>query len=254
MNALQASATGLLLALSACAKPPSKLGSAPASAPVAAPIAQRPESAARIRALAEARENVKAIESAATRAFQSEWDSSGVGTGPFRHRFCPSLGSRIPTTIPKGPVAVEQAAWSAEPWSCLRFAVSGPLQCQYAYAANDEVGRRASLTATATCDPDGDGRLLTVTLRMEGLHSSEPWAFRLVVTGADAGEPPPPNPAYVKRVVEGADAACACKDFGCARTARDRSDTASLPELNPADHHAVFRAVERMDDCIAKLP
>jgi hypothetical protein len=128
----------------------------------------------------EATRNLGSIEVGCKASFQMETDSSGVGTGPFVHAFCPSAKSPVPATVPRGVrVLVDPKEWEPEAWKCLKYSVNKEMLCQYAFESSG-TGMSARYKATAVCDPDGTGEKATFVL--EGAASATGEAVRLSFT------------------------------------------------------------------------
>lgn len=139
--------------------------------------------AARVAASQEATVNAGAIENGAAKQFQLLTDSSGTGAGPFVHAFCESSLSPVPPVTPSGkPYNATSSDWTAKTWSCLGFAPTGDLYCQYAFTSGGS-GPDAQYTATVTCDPDGDGRLLRATLVGAGDATGNAHRVSFTITG-----------------------------------------------------------------------
>ena len=127
-----------------------------------------PPSENRKAAYREAVRNVGSIEVGSMAKLQMETDTSTTGVGPFVHLFCPSSDAPVPKTIPSAPVTTSDGDWESETWRCLKFVATEPVRCQYAYTSNGKTGADSGFVATATCDPDADGRLLKVRLEGRG--------------------------------------------------------------------------------------
>lgn len=119
-------------------------------------------------AVKEAQRNLASIEAGSKNAYQQDTDESGQGTGPFVHRFCNTNKTPVPAKVPTKKVQAEKTAWDDPTWVCLKFAIDGTQWCQYSYESNQKIGVDARYTATAVCDPDGDGKLVKVVLKGKG--------------------------------------------------------------------------------------
>lgn len=119
-------------------------------------------------AVKEAQRNLGNIEAGSKNIFQQESDESGQGTGPFVHRFCPTSKTPVPAKVPAKKAKAEKTAWDDPTWVCLKFAIDDTQWCQYSYESNGKIGVDARYTATAVCDPDGDGKLVKVVLKGKG--------------------------------------------------------------------------------------
>jgi type IV pilus assembly protein PilA len=114
---------------------------------------------------AEATRNLGSIETGSKNQFQQETDTSGAGTGPFVHRFCPSATAKVPGTIPAAQkLKVAPADWGTTTWTCLKFSINEPQFYSYNYTNNGSDGTAAQYTATAEGDLDGNGTTSTFTL------------------------------------------------------------------------------------------
>lgn len=251
--------TALLLACG-----PSTTAKTPAPAPASSSSERPPasESAAREAAAREALRSLGAIEIGLRYAFQEETDSSGAGVGPFVHTFCPSAVEPVPTTVPKSATALGASAWSASAWTCLKFAITEPVRCQYAFHSNGEIGVQARATATVRCDPDGDGALVVATLVVAGDRSGEPRRVALTLVGARAPTEPPARSSRSSRELVAAVQAyerriCACADAACARAETDRFavevERYEKVKGSGGDERAIQAAIERALACRLRL-
>ena len=124
---------------------------------------------------AEATRSLRDIEQGAKSAFERETDESGIGSGPFVHKFCDSTlptPARIPAAakvkVTPGPNGYDQAGWK-----CLMFEVYSPQYYQYTYTSNGLTGAAARCTVVAHGDLDGDGVSSTYTLELKGTDLGE---------------------------------------------------------------------------------
>jgi len=142
-----------------------------------------PGSTVRKRAVVDATRALSTIEKRSKDVYQQETDTSDAGIGPFVHAFCPSTSRPVPADVPKGTkVAVPLGDWSGATWTCLKFSVTEPQPCQYDYKSSG-IGLNATFTATAKCDPDGDGKLLTIVLTGKGSETGDAQRVSLHVEG-----------------------------------------------------------------------
>lgn len=105
---------------------------------------------------AEATRNLGSIETGSKNQFQQETDTSGLGTGPFVHQFCP-VEAPVPATPPKAAkTKLDPTTWTTAGWTCLKFSINEPQFYAYSYTSAG-TGTAALYTAVAEGDLDGNG-------------------------------------------------------------------------------------------------
>jgi type IV pilus assembly protein PilA len=113
---------------------------------------------------AEATRTLGALEKAEKVAYQIDFDSSGVGTGPFVHAFCPCNSTAVGASCAQGLLSPNPGSkvinppsiFQQNPWQCLRFTLLEPTNYYYQQDSNG-LGTSASFTLLATGDLDGNG-------------------------------------------------------------------------------------------------
>ncbi len=137
---------------------------------------------------AEATRNLGSIETGSKNQFQQETDTSGTGTGPFVHRFCPDStinppGSAVPSAAKVKAVATD---WNDPAWQCLKFSINEPQFYMYTYKGNTgTTGTAALYTATANGDLDGNGTQSTFQLTGSGSATGDAQRNALRITNED---------------------------------------------------------------------
>lgn len=111
--------------------------------------------------------------------------AEGDGGDPV-HQFCPSA-EQTPATVPRATkVEVEADEWEANGWECLKFRTTQPQYYAYRYDSNASAsGTRASYTATALGDIDGDTIVSTFQLIGKGTASGQTTRVSFRVTNED---------------------------------------------------------------------
>ena len=100
------------------------------------------------------------------------------------HRFCPPAKLAVPRSVPKREkLKADAADWKDPTWVCLKFIVDDAQRCQYTYESNGKTGEAATYTATATCDPDGNGKMVKVVLKGKGGAAGDAERVSLTVDG-----------------------------------------------------------------------
>ncbi|MFI5301963.1 MAG: type IV pilin protein [Polyangiales bacterium] len=132
---------------------------------------------------AEALRSLGTLETAERAQYQLDTDSTGSGTGPYVHVFCPSIGAYVPAAPPAASKYMSTSAdWSAPTWRCLRFSMHEPQY--YAYKATDWGTTPDQFTLQAVGDLNGNG--VQSSYRIDGIGSASGDAqrlFLLVVNG-----------------------------------------------------------------------
>ena len=243
--------------------PASASASASSSASAGATGSTSRDSEARRAAVAEAVLLLERLGKGMRAAYQQEIDTSGKGKGPFVHRFCASARTAVPAEIPRARVPLAGDAWSDAGWTCLGFSTTAPVRCQYAYLSNGATGSAAHATATARCDPDGDGALVVATLAMDGSGDGEPSeaSTEIVGGGATYDEQRAANRRSGTGVVAACERyaarVCACKDNACAKRENERfakeAETFKDAKGSDDDVRRVEEAMKRATECVMTL-
>jgi type IV pilus assembly protein PilA len=134
---------------------------------------------------AEATRNLGSIETGSKNAFQQETDSSGVGSGPYFHQFCPAAAAAVPAAVPKASKEKAPAtAWDDSSWKCLKFSINEPQFYQYNYTSTG-TGTAATYAASAVGDLDGNGATSLFQLNGAGSSTGDATRVSLVITNED---------------------------------------------------------------------
>lgn len=137
---------------------------------------------------AEATRNLGSIETGSKNQFQQETDTSGIGSGPFVHRFCPNSTISPPSTgLPAAAkIKAPAADWNDDSWQCLKFSINEPQFYRYTYVGNTGLtGTAAAYTATANGDLDGNGTTSTFELTGAGSTTGDAQRQALKITNED---------------------------------------------------------------------
>lgn len=119
---------------------------------------------------AEATRNLGSIETGSKNQFQQETDTSGVGTGPFVHNFCPTATAKVPSSVPQAQkIKVPSSEWDASAWKCLKFSINEPQFYSYGYTS---AGSGTAATYVATAEGDLDGNSTTSLFQLNGAGST----------------------------------------------------------------------------------
>lgn len=138
---------------------------------------------------AEATRNLGSIETGSKNQFQQETDTSGSGTGPYVHTFCPNATIKPPSNnsdpAPKAQkVQAPAADWNDSTWKCLKFSINEPQFYRYDYAGAGS-GVTASYTASAYGDLDGNGTTSLFQLTGAGSTTGDAQRISLRITNED---------------------------------------------------------------------
>jgi len=138
---------------------------------------------------AEATRNLGSIETGSKNAYQQEFDTSGSGTGPFVHTFCPTA-TITPAAIPSAAkVKVTSGAgtgWNQVGWVCLKFSINEPQFYAYTYTGDTTLtGTAATYVAVANGDLDGNGTSSTFTLTGAGSVTGDAQRISLAIVNED---------------------------------------------------------------------
>ena len=137
---------------------------------------------------AEATRNLGSMETGSKNQFQQETDTSGIGTGPFVHTFCPNSAINPPSTgLPAAAkIKAPPADWGDPAWQCLKFSINEPQFYRYTYVGNTTTtGTAATYTATANGDLDGNGVQSTFQLIGAGSQTGDAQRTALLITNED---------------------------------------------------------------------
>ena len=108
---------------------------------------------------AEATRSLGALENGSRQQFGREtpWPPGSTNADRYEHVFCPDA-PKTPSAVPVATkIAVPNAAWTTEGWTCLKFVINDPQYYSYSYKSNSQTGTTAQYTATAQGDLDGNG-------------------------------------------------------------------------------------------------
>jgi prepilin-type N-terminal cleavage/methylation domain-containing protein len=131
----------------------------------------------------EATTSLAAFENGSRVYFGTESDMSGIGVGPFAHKFCPTATAKVPTTVPKSAKA--PGVWTDATWVCLKFTLTKPQAYQYDYQSNSLTGTDATYNAYAFGDLNGNGINSTFVLSGKGGANGEAQRASFTVSNED---------------------------------------------------------------------
>jgi type IV pilus assembly protein PilA len=132
---------------------------------------------------AEASRSMGSLETAERAHYGVDTDTSGNGTGPYAHQFCPSAPAYVPASPPLGGKYMSSVSdWSAPAWTCLRFTMREPQF--YSYRVTDWATTPDQYTIQALGDLNGNG--VQSSYRIDGIGNASgdtQRLFLLVING-----------------------------------------------------------------------